>query len=367
MQGQSPVWTEWSVARKPEAPVAKPSKKATLQPLMTGVLLTAGTLCAAGTFTWMLPVAGRSAQAPTVVVEPVTSLTPAPAIAAAPKGESAPLLPRAVLAAATAAAKSLAAVERSLDARAAMVADIATAIDTPANSNAFPVPPEATAPRTASAPRVTKAAIDAPAIHTPLPTPSVNTAATAGPVGERVVYLVDASGSLLDSLPQVIDWLGESLDGLDRNQQFTVLFFRQGEVVETPPMGLKQASFATKANVFGWMNPDSGNVLPQGKSDVKGALKAALAYGATDIVILSDDSLARRSDASADDAGVLADVARVVDAESGVRIHTAQFFYRDEAGALEAIADCFHGSYEFVKPAQRDTTATVDPLLDLAL
>lgn len=331
MQDRATLWHDMAIETRPKW---RPSLRPTIGPVATGVLLTAGTLVAASTFVCMLPVTGRSRAA----APPYVSRAHAARSADAPpyRGRSTPIVPTALFSMASTAAHTLANWERQIDAAraAAMAAPLPGASDA-----VVPVPTgELHAPATAMAQPVR-------------------------PTGERIVYLVDASGSLLDSLPQVIDWLGESLDDLGDHQRFTVMFFRRGDVSEVPPAGLKQATFATKAAVWSWMQPEQGNVLPHGRSDVTGALEAALRYDADDVVILSDDAFSRRAASADEDAVVLDEVARILDGHD-TRVHTVQFFYRDAAGALEAIADRFDGGYEFIEPTPRDTTAEVDPLLD---
>ncbi len=162
----------------------------------------------------------------------------------------------------------------------------------------------------------------------------------------RVAYVVDISGSLVDSLADVILWVGNAMDKLERPTEFTVIFFRKDEVLEAPPVGLKRNSFHTKATVYSWMQLDSGNVKPVGQSDVADALAAALKYDVDEVYILSDDGFGRQSDWGTD-TGMISNLGRMV-GDRQVKINTVQFYYRDPAGALEAIADRFGGEYRFI-------------------
>ncbi|MEM9296274.1 MAG: hypothetical protein AAGA57_10765, partial [Planctomycetota bacterium] len=111
------------------------------------------------------------------------------------------------------------------------------------------------------------------ALATPVPPP-----APAGSRTQRVVYMVDLSGSLVDSLPEAVRWIGEALDGLDQPAVFTVLFFRRGEVIEAPPYGLKPATFVMKWEAYDWMRPEQGHVEAGGKATLSDAVLAALRY-----------------------------------------------------------------------------------------
>ena len=95
----------------------------------------------------------------------------------------------------------------------------------------------------------------------------------------RLVYLVDASGSLIDSLPFVTQELKRSIDELSDKQVFTVIFFQNNEAVEVPPGGMMRATAKVKARVVKWFDPATGNVTPMGQSSPIKAVKQA--FGST--------------------------------------------------------------------------------------
>ena len=284
----------------------------------TALVLGVATLWATGAFVWMLPTMGRGGAAGASAAVSPQSITSPAAAAAAVKPQADPSaqvygLPHMMTQLAGATGESIGRLEGHLEASMRPVA--------------------------------------------------YASAGAVQPRGERVVYLVDASGSLLDSFPHVVEWLGDSLDALDRQQRFTVLFFRQGQVIEVPPPGLKASRFTSKAKVWNWMQPETGNVLPQGRSGLGEALEAAMAYRPSDVVLLSDDSLSRRGEGDS----IVADVSGALAGRSVV-IHAVQFFYRDEAGALEALADRFGGYYDYIEAADDGgSTVAVDPLLESLL
>ena len=217
----------------------------------------------------------------------------------------------------------------------------------------LPIPEPVAEPAVEPAPPAPVVAAIQPA---PMPEPIEVEATPQRP--QNLVYLVDTSGSLLDSLPELIHWLGSSLDNLHGQQRFTVIFFRQGELLEVPPVGLKPAEFRTKAEAWQWMQPAAGHVWPGGRSDVVAAVEAALAYEPDAIYLLSDDRYLPGW--SPDGQELLTRLDEVLSAHEPVTLHTVQFFYRDEAGALEAMADRFGGTYRFVAP---ENPAGEDPLL----
>ncbi len=312
------------------------------KPLVTAILLASGTLCLSGIAASLLPSVGGDVAAlgerhPVAVTlrAPAQERSEHPTPLRAPTAfEAEPLLPRALERLAVRAAEAVARLEQRLDEQ-RVVAD----------TNA----PLAYATPAYYAPPTTHATVVAPAAES-----------------RRIVYLVDASGSLLDSLPQVIDWLGESLDSLGHQHTFTVLFFREGQVFEAPPRGLKPGSFAAKASVWMWVQPERGNVIPQGRSDLFGAVEMAMAYEPDELFVVSDDSFNRSTRGRTRDTALIDGLGARLGA-APPKVNTVQFFYRDEAGALEAIADRFRGTYTFVAPAERNTTAAGDPLLELSI
>jgi hypothetical protein len=169
---------------------------------------------------------------------------------------------------------------------------------------------------------------------------------------QRVVYMVDLSGSLVDSLPEAVRWIGEALDALQQPAVFTVLFFREGEVIEVPPVGLKPATFARKVEAYDWMQLDRGHLEAGGKATLADAVLAALRYEVDRVVLLSDDGFGRGL-SWVGGPTLLDEIAMTLPNEATV-IDAVQFFYRDRAGAMEAIADRFGGEYTFIAAALPD-------------
>lgn len=303
------------------------------KPVTTGALLAAGTLAAAGMIAALLPTS----------IAPMPRFEPAMALRLverpAPRRAGKAFVPMAPHRLAIVAGTAMAYGERELD---RLMTERFTAV------SAMPAPIAATTP----GPAMTAAA--------PAPVSAVPDAPAAAPA-TRIVYLVDASGSLLDSLPQVIDWLGESLEALEKEQQFTIVFFREGATFEAPPIGMKPATFTAKSAVFSWIQPEKGHVVPQGKSDLMAALRTAMRYEPDEVYVLTDDSFSR---AGAIEPSFLLTKLAAALGHAPPRVNTVQFFYRDEAGALEAISDKFGGRYEFIAPLDPQPTAHNDPLFN---
>ncbi|MEM6458613.1 MAG: FHA domain-containing protein [Planctomycetota bacterium] len=191
-------------------------------------------------------------------------------------------------------------------------------------------------------------------------TPAVDAGATdasAASVAEtrRLVYLIDASGSMVDSMNQgALTWLSRELGRLGDRDEFAVLFFRGDEVIEAPPAGIRPAGGGARVETLAWVAPGSGNIRPGGKSEPLAAVRRALSYGPTEIYLLSDDKFGSRGRRAA---GVGAD--ELIDLMGGDPpvVHTVQFFYRGtDDRTLERIAEAFGGRFEFVREPTFDAS-----------
>ena len=180
----------------------------------------------------------------------------------------------------------------------------------------------------------------------------------------RIVFLVDASGSLVDSLPQMLLWLNKAVDTVGADERFAIIFFKAGQAIETDPAGMQAPTRETIAKLESdWLNPDAAPILPAGRSDPSKAIEKALQYNPTDIYLLSDESFARfAGDTTRDEA-----VKLVVDAlgQAKVKIHGVQFFYRDAGGVLETLSNRYSGTFEFVKEDVVPDANPIDLLQEL--
>lgn len=177
----------------------------------------------------------------------------------------------------------------------------------------------------------------------------------------KVVYLVDASGSLVDSFPHVLAEMNRAIGNLTGDKAFTVVFFGSDGIIEVPPVGLKWADNQNKQQVREWVAPDQGNVNAWGRGDLIQALQHALEYNPDDLVILTDNLTGRQSSQEAIDE-MLARIETLVDGKVE-KVHVMQFFDRDPQQVLKTIAERFHGTYRRI--ANKPSTAaqsSVDPL-----
>lgn len=177
----------------------------------------------------------------------------------------------------------------------------------------------------------------------------------------KVIFVVDASGSLVDSFPRVLDELSAAIYKLPEDEAFTVLFFGSDGVTEVPPVGLRWTSAPTKRRLIEWIAPETGNVTAWGRGDPIEALQQAVKYSPDELVLLSDNLIGRQADE--EDVIELLDLIAELVGEDVQKIHVVQFFNRDPQQVLKQIAEQFNGTYSLIltKPSA-DSQSAVDPL-----
>jgi hypothetical protein len=168
----------------------------------------------------------------------------------------------------------------------------------------------------------------------------------------HLTYVIDASGSLVDSLPFVIAELKRSITELSDKQSFTVIFFQGEDAIEVPPRGLKHATSENKQKVIAWIDMDAGHITPMGQSNPIKALKLALSYE-PDLMFLLSDNITGYGRYELFQKRLLTEIEK---ANLGkTKINTIQFLYPDPLGkivglkpTMELIAEKTGGLYKFV-------------------
>ena len=164
-----------------------------------------------------------------------------------------------------------------------------------------------------------------------------------------VVFVVDASGSMIASLRTVLDELARSLSRLTPTQRFSILFFQRNGAVAVPPEGrLRPATPEAIRAAIEWSRRE---IRPAGRSDPVAALERALALE-PDAIFLLGTAVTGSGDFAATTEEILARLERLnpIDAESGrrkVEIQCVQYLDPDPAGTLRAIAERHSGDYGF--------------------
>lgn len=182
--------------------------------------------------------------------------------------------------------------------------------------------------------------------------------AKAVPFGDahKVVYLVDASGSLVDSFPRVLEELESAVTALPKAQAFTVIFFGADGVIEPPPDGLRLADVKNKRELRTWLAND--NVSAWGRGDALKALRRAVAYQPNDIVILSDNLIGGQ--ATKEQAQETLDQIDKIVGDRVEKIDVIQFFDRDPQHLLKQIAERFNGRYDWITSTNVSATRSAD-------
>ncbi|MEX0741715.1 MAG: vWA domain-containing protein [Phycisphaeraceae bacterium] len=168
----------------------------------------------------------------------------------------------------------------------------------------------------------------------------------------RLVFCIDASGSLIDTFPYITNELVQSIRQLSEQQQFTVIFFQADSTVEAPPPGMKRATADHKDTVIAWINPAGvRNVIPGGRANASDAIRAAMRYR-PDLIYLLSDNITGAGQFESSQTTLLREIEQANIANTA--INTIQFVYPDPlthhgmTATMELIADRSGGIYRFI-------------------
>lgn len=172
------------------------------------------------------------------------------------------------------------------------------------------------------------------------------------PAGDAktIVYVIDASGSLIDTLPFVLNELGRSIRSLSPRQSFAVLFFQDGRAIEAPPRGLSPANAEMKRRVMRWIQSPR-HIVPSGSSSPVAAVRRALAYR-PDLVYLLSDNVTGTGPHELNQKELIQQIQKANTAHT--KINTIQFLYPDPlqriglTPTLKLISQTTGGQYKFI-------------------
>mgnify|MGYP001163813651 CR=1 FL=1 len=171
----------------------------------------------------------------------------------------------------------------------------------------------------------------------------------------RIVYVVDASGSMLLHLSAVLEELKRSLLTLHPKQQFGVLFFQQDKSIIVPPRNrLVSANQDNIAASLRWIKT-SGKVIPAGGSNPTNALKRAFSFKPDVVYLLSENITgAGRYEVSTEELLKSIDHLNPRDDANGARpvqINCIQYLTYDKTRTMERIAEIHGGidGYTFIE------------------
>lgn len=166
----------------------------------------------------------------------------------------------------------------------------------------------------------------------------------------RVVYVMDRSGSMTDSVDFVNHELKGSIGSLPEQAEFTVIFYSsgppfaltersaRGEVPRTVEAykapGLFRASDRNKRMAFDFID----RVVPQGGTEPEGAVRLAFSLEPDVIYLFTDGEFARS----------LVELVKLLNPEGKVVVHTISYAYVMSEEVKKTIASQNGGQYRFV-------------------
>jgi hypothetical protein len=178
----------------------------------------------------------------------------------------------------------------------------------------------------------------------------------------RIIYVVDRSGSMTDSIDYVKFELKRSIARLTEAETFHVVFYSSGPPLEMPTTRrtvartddngathvrtesmLPKAMAAAKAKAYAFID----GVIPQGETDPSKALERAFQLKPGVVFILTDGEFDR----------AVADLLKRLNPGAKVPVHTLGFLYRTGETLLKRIAADSGGQYRFVSEADLATLA----------
>ena len=185
---------------------------------------------------------------------------------------------------------------------------------------------------------------------------TINFAGLKASNARRVVYVVDASGSLVGTFPLIIEELRKSLQRLDPRQSFGVIFFQRGEAITVPPGGNLQS--ATPERVSETMKWIESKMIPSGRSNPIVAFEAAMTMHPEIIFLLSSD-ITGAGEFEISENALLAAFERLnpvdpVTHRRLTRVQCIQFLDPDPLGTLQRIAKDHGGESGFVNITRQD-------------
>lgn len=152
--------------------------------------------------------------------------------------------------------------------------------------------------------------------------------------GQRIVYVIDRSGSMAGSFDFLRSELKRSIDDLKAPQKFHVILF-SGSVVHAPPARLAPAIRSNKRKCFDFLD----QIRPEGTTNPVPAMRLAFAQKPDLIFFLTDGEFPSE----------LVDKLRDWNRKGKVRIFTLGYLYAPGADLLRKIAADHGGTYTFVE------------------
>ena len=163
----------------------------------------------------------------------------------------------------------------------------------------------------------------------------------------KIVYVVDASGSMLTHFSSILNELKRSLSELHTSQSFGIIFFQLDKAIVVPPENkLQPAEIANINQAFSWI-AKSGHVIPCCSSNPIAAINAAFELNPDTIYLLSEN-IKGAGHHEISEVDLLEELMRlnpIVDLETegrAVQINCIQYLTQEPGGTMQRIG-AIHG------------------------
>ena len=156
-----------------------------------------------------------------------------------------------------------------------------------------------------------------------------------GGVAKKIVYVVDHSGSMTDSIMYVKYELKRSIRMLRPNQSFHVIFYSSGPALEMPARKLVPATEANKLAAYEFID----SIVPVGQTDPSDALNKAFQNDPELIYLLTDGEFEKK---------IVDLIDRLNARKDKVTVHTLCFIYTGGEPILQEIAKHNNGTYKYI-------------------
>ena len=179
----------------------------------------------------------------------------------------------------------------------------------------------------------------------------------------NIAFIVDASGSMVDVLPFVINELKRVVNGLKAEQQITIIFFSGEGVFEVPGgggvKGLRACTPKFKEDIRTWVSLENAKYDTGGRGSqyVEDAIIRGLDYKPQLVFLLSDNLTGGGQGATLHEIfqdELMAAIRKKNSFTPPAKFNTIQFLYEDPlidaglTGTLQLIADETGGQYKFI-------------------
>jgi len=155
-----------------------------------------------------------------------------------------------------------------------------------------------------------------------------------GGVAGKIVFVVDRSGSMTDSIMYVKYELKRSIGVLKPNQQFFVIFYSSGPPQMMPVRKLLPATEANKQSAYEFID----NIVPIGQTDPDEALTQGFRLNPELIYLLTDGEFDKKTVGHIDR----------LNGGKKVTVNTICFIYSNGEAILMEIAGKNNGTYKYV-------------------